>query len=89
MRSAVLCLLLALAAGHPASADQLLIEKINLDAATPRPDRGVTMNSVRSRFGDPAEVRGPVGDPPITRWVYSDFTVFFEHNRVIHAVARR
>ena len=89
MRSAVLCLLLALGAGQPASADQLLIEKINSDAATPRPTRGVSMDSVRNRFGEPGEVRGPVGEPPITRWVYTDFTVYFEHNRVIHAVARR
>jgi hypothetical protein len=30
-----------------------------------------------------------VGAPPITRWDYADFSVFFEHNLVIHAVARR
>jgi len=28
-----------------------------------------------------------VGKPPITRWDYPSFSVFFEHDRVIHAVA--
>jgi hypothetical protein len=27
-----------------------------------------------------------VGDPPITRWVYDRFTVYFENDRVIHSV---
>lgn len=51
-----------------------------------RPARGVSMESVRGRFGDPAEMLGPVGEPPITRWIYQDYTVYFEHNRVIHSV---
>ena len=28
-----------------------------------------------------------VGQPPITRWDYPHFSVFFEKDRVIHAVA--
>ena len=27
-----------------------------------------------------------VGQPPITRWDYNGFAVFFEHDRVIDAV---
>lgn len=61
----------------------------NSAAGVQRPDRGVTMDAVRARFGEPAEVVGPVGEPPITGWVFSDYTVYFEHNRVIHSVVHR
>lgn len=54
-----------------------------------KPSRGMTQERVRSRFGDPANRRAPVGDPPITRWEYADFVVFFEHDKVIHAVTKR
>jgi len=46
------------------------------------------MESVQARFGAPAAVSGPVGEPPITRWDYDEFVVVFEHNRVIHAVEK-
>lgn len=61
----------------------------NTAAGVPRPDRGLSMNTVRARFGTPPEVIGPVGDPPITRWIYPDYTVFFEHSHVIHSVVHR
>ncbi len=51
------------------------------------PARGTTMSQVESRFGAPSERLAAVGQPPITRWVYPGFVVFFEHNLVIHAVA--
>ncbi|MDH5358757.1 MAG: hypothetical protein OEY48_02990 [Gammaproteobacteria bacterium] len=51
-----------------------------------RPTQGMTMAEVEQKFG-PAEQKNPaVGEPPITRWVYKDFVVFFEHNQVIHSV---
>ncbi len=58
-------------------------------AAMNTPARGSTMSSVESRFGAPTTKRGAVGDPPITRWDYPQFSVFFEHDRVIHAVIVR
>jgi len=48
-----------------------------------RPVRGLTMDEVRSKFGEPLQVDGPVGNPPITRWSYDHFTVVFESNYVI------
>ncbi len=54
-----------------------------------RPTRGMTQASVQSKYGSPVSVEAPVGEPPITRWEYSDFVVFFEHDRVIHAVLKR
>ena len=53
------------------------------------PSRGTTMESVRSRLGDPGREVAAVGEPPISRWVYPEFTVYFEHNRVLHSVKNR
>ncbi len=74
-----------------AGADTLLIENVRDAESASRslPDRGATMQTVESRFGAPASRRSAVGDPPITRWVYDGFIVYFEHDRVIHAVLRR
>jgi hypothetical protein len=47
------------------------------------------MADVESRFGAPATRHATVGQPPITRWDYADFSVYFEFERVIHAVAVR
>lgn len=72
-------------------ADTLLIDGIASDSqsASARPKAGMSMTAVESTFGAPAQRRGAVGEPPITRWDYSGFSVYFEHDRVIHAVARR
>jgi hypothetical protein len=51
-----------------------------------RPGRGMTMHSVETKFGAPQDRHGPVGQPPISRWDYHGFTVFFENDRVIHTV---
>jgi len=51
------------------------------------PGRGMTMTQVEEKFGAPLEKSGEVGDPPINRWVYSNFTVYFEYQFVINAVA--
>jgi len=51
------------------------------------PSRGTSMAQVEARYGAPAERYPAVGDPPITRWVYPGFVVYFEHNLVIHSVA--
>jgi hypothetical protein len=51
------------------------------------PPRGITMARVEQRYGAPANRLAAVGQPPITRWVYPSFVVFFEGNVVIHAVA--
>jgi hypothetical protein len=54
-----------------------------------RPTRGMTQASVESRYGSPVSVIAPVGEPPISRWEYAGFVVFFEYDRVIHAVVKR
>jgi len=58
----------------------------------PYPVREMTMANVRQIYGQPQKRLAPVPatgsrlKPPITRWVYPDFTVYFERNRVIHTV---
>lgn len=50
------------------------------------PGRGQTMSQVEDRYGEPQQRRGPVGEPPITRWQYPGFRVVFENRHVIHTV---
>ncbi len=51
-----------------------------------RPTRGMSMAGVEERYGQPVDKFSPVGDPPITRWEYQTFIVYFENQTVIHAV---
>lgn len=71
----------ALAASTPAFSDP--------PAAPPsgdRPERGMHMRALESRYGAPTTRYEAVGKPPITRWDYPTFIVYFEGDRVIHAV---
>lgn len=52
------------------------------------PRRGMSMDKVKNEFGQPASISDSVGNPPITRWTYSDRIVYFEYATVIHVVAR-
>ena len=58
-------------------------------AAVQRPVRGMTMEEVEGFFGTPAQKFAAVGKPPISRWRYDHFTVYFEYTHVIHAVMHR
>jgi hypothetical protein len=44
------------------------------------------MTTVEKKFGAPVTRHPTVGAPPITRWDYAGFSVFFERDRVIDAV---
>ena len=50
------------------------------------PPRGATKDEVRQRLGEPERRVSAVGDPPISRWIYEEFTVYFEYDRVLHSV---
>jgi hypothetical protein len=89
-------LLAALLLASASHADTLLIDGIDVDRNSndTRPRPGMTMSDVESEYGAPAERHAPVGgaiveQPPITRWDYPAFSVYFEHDRVVHAVARK
>jgi hypothetical protein len=69
--------------------DQVMVKKASVET----PKRGSTMTQVEARFGAPAEKHpavsdpGRPGQPPITRWDYNGFAVFFERDRGIDSVA--
>ncbi len=54
-----------------------------------KPTRGMSQEIVQANFGAPQSMVAAIGDPPISRWEYADFVVFFEHNLVIHSVTKR
>jgi hypothetical protein len=79
---------------QPATADVLLIDSIdsaplNSEEGVPRPTRSMTMNQVSQRFGEPNTTHPSVGEPPITRWDYPSYSVFFEYNHVLTSVLHR
>ena len=88
LRKISLIALLAAAWGT-AGADTLRMDGASAFEGDGHPTRGMSQTSVESKYGAPATVRAPVGDPPITRWEYPDFVVYFEHDKVIHAVRKR
>ncbi len=77
-----------------ASADTLLVDRSKQPAGVAVPTRGMSMADVEARFGVPSERLDPRGGqkrqwPTIHRWVYPQFTVYFERSRVIDTVANR
>ena len=97
MKTLSASLALALAVMTPAAGatagDTLLVERVQNEAAFTLPARGSSMTQVQSKFGIPAQKLAPISgpnsrkyNPPITRWVYPTFEVYFEYNHVIDAV---
>jgi len=67
-------------------ADTLLIQEINKTSNIDIPKRGMTMNQVISKFGEPEIKKNAIGKPPITQWLYGGFIVYFERQWVIQTV---
>jgi hypothetical protein len=84
-----LSLLAAACCATLASAETLVVndQVVVRESGVARPDRGLTMGAVEAKFGAPQDRHAAVGKPAITRWDYAGFSVFFENDRVIHAVA--
>ncbi len=92
MRNKLLAFVLSLAPALPcvATADELTIPG-DAPAAITLPKKGETQTKVVKIFGEPQKKYAPVGGetqkhPPITRWDYANFSVFFEHSHVVDAV---
>jgi hypothetical protein len=56
------------------------------DSGVATPTRGMTMTQVAAQFGAPETKIPAVGKPPISRWEYPGFVVYFENDHVIHSV---
>jgi len=77
-----------------ASADVLLIDVINKEpsnseAGILRPVNGQSMAKVKTLYGNADKTYPAIGTPPITRWNYAEFNVYFEHQLVIHSVLKQ
>jgi hypothetical protein len=72
----------------PSSAEEVTVPAATAQPAPAgeRPERGMKMDAVEARYGAPATRYPAVGQPPITRWDYPGFVVFFEGDLVLHAV---
>ena len=76
------------------TADILLIDVIEKEPANNatgllRPSNGQTMQQVTAQFGAPEQTYATIGEPPITRWKYAEFSVYFEHNLVLNTVVNK
>ena len=50
------------------------------------PKRGTSTSQVQRQHGEPVTRHAPVGQPPITRWDYAGYSVYFEYDHVVHSV---
>lgn len=86
-----LAMALALLSALPCLADTLLIQRVQVASKADLPKRGSSMAQVEARYGAPQEKFAAVGGgsvhtPPITRWQYGSFSVYFENSHVVDAV---
>lgn len=70
----------------PALADVLIIDEVRQVARMDLPVNGQTKQAIESRYGAPAQKHSAVGDPPISRWDYDRYSVYFEHDKVLYSV---
>jgi hypothetical protein len=94
MKIAAMAALLTMTITAGAQADVLLLDAIqeappNSGSGLVRPHRGETMSEVFAGFGEPKETKDAVGEPPISRWIYPNYTVYFEYQTVIDVVVHR
>lgn len=88
LRKAMTILLAAMLA-NVALADTLIVDGIAPAGSADQPNRGATKADVLADLGEPVTRRGAVGEPPISSWEYAGFVVYFEHDYVLHSVAKR
>ena len=82
--SLIVAIVLALSTSITLAEDNSAVSTGQLKQNTPV--RGSTMALVQKQLGQPVKKLTAIGEPPITRWVYNDFIVYFEHNLVLHSV---
>lgn len=90
LTSLALALSLGLAAAA-VQADVLEMPVVGSAGLSGKPVKGSTMQAVIKQYGAPSKKHKAVGggskaQPPITRWDYPGFSVFFEYDHVVDAV---
>ena len=53
------------------------------------PDQGMTEAQVLDTFGPAIRMKPPVGQPAISQWLFTEFTVYFESGKVLYSVLTR
>src|SRR3546814_12551949 len=86
--AALLCL------AGAASAEVMLVDRVQQENKAAMPSSGMSMAQVEARFGAPGarlDARGGPKrqGPKINRWVYTGFVVYLEKRRVLVAVAHK
>jgi hypothetical protein len=56
------------------------------DTAATLPQRGATQATLETQRGQPLNKTAAVGNPPISRWDYAGYSVYFERDTVIHSI---
>ena len=69
-----------------AYADVLIIDEVRQVEKMDLPRNGESKASIEAKFGTPAARKPAVGDPPISRWDYDRYSVYFEYNLVLYSV---
>lgn len=72
-----------------ALADVLLIEEVRQSERMDLPENGMNKDQVRARFGEPVTSHAAVGDPPISRWDYDGWSVYFEYDLTLFTVLHK
>ena len=70
-------------------ADVLLIEEVRQSEGLGLPENGSSMEQVGMQYGEPASFSAAVGDPPISRWDYDGWSVYFEYEMVLFTVLHK
>ncbi len=86
-------LIVAFGASGPAGAEEL---QMPAESSLPpqntisleMPVQGMSKEAVLVQYGEPNEKIPAVGKPPISRWVYGRYTVYFEGDYVVHSVIK-
>ncbi len=69
-----------------AVADVLIIDEVRQSESMQLPKNGASKADTEAKFGTPSKKLPAVGDPPITRWEYDTYNVFFEYDLVLFSV---
>ncbi|MDX1460084.1 MAG: hypothetical protein R3348_03425 [Xanthomonadales bacterium] len=69
-----------------AVADVLILDEVRQVERMDLPENGKSKGEIESRFGSPEQKHAAVGDPPITRWDYENYSVYFEYDLVLFSV---
>jgi len=85
MKRILLAIILAFSV-QTVTADVLLIDEVRQSGKMQVPVNGQSKADTETEYGTPVKKHAAVGDPPITRWDYDTYNVYFEYELVLFTV---